>query len=521
MPKQNLAIALCRVSSLEQLQSNSLSHQRDNVLRAADQLNVRIPDDGIWSGHVSSKKGVNYDRKDLKQMLEYCHKHPSVKYLIVQEVDRFMRSPDEQVYFQVRFMQEVGVKIWYADKPGLNNDDTLSGLMRYLEGFRAAGSNDERQRKSINGQTKALEEGRFPFAPKPGYKKGLRTGIQEIHEVRGPALKNVLLRLASRLITPSEAVVELNASAFVKSRALYKMDKFRKIATDPFYAGIVEIDKQVKMRNENGLHQALISKEQHRELVRIMDGKKKNQSGPRKNGNPKYPLSNHVSCDLCIDKRNGRYVGYDHGNGHSNKIYEKYRCRACKRRITRDELHTQILKQFEAFSVSDEALKGLVDALNIVWKQKEGEAGQEAVRITRLIQNINTTIDQQVEAATDPSNLSIKEDILSAITKKKTEVIDLENQLETLSLQASNDKDRFLRFAFDFVENMGNRFLEISPENRLRCKQVLFPAGFYLDAKNKVHTPEISPFYRLISNKKDLSEPEKSLLVRVRSSSTL
>ncbi|MDB5181161.1 MAG: hypothetical protein JWO54_924, partial [Candidatus Saccharibacteria bacterium] len=82
MPKQNLAIALCRVSSLEQLQSNSLSHQRDNVLRAADQLNVRIPEDGIWSGHVSSKKGVNYDRKDLKQMLEYCHKHPNVKYLI-------------------------------------------------------------------------------------------------------------------------------------------------------------------------------------------------------------------------------------------------------------------------------------------------------------------------------------------------------------------------------------------------------------------------------------------------------
>jgi hypothetical protein len=153
-------------------------------------------------------------------------------------------------------LQEVGVKIWYADKPDLNKDDIYAGLMRYMEGFRAAGSNDERQRKSINGQTKALEEGRFPFAPKPGYRKGLRTGIQEIHELRGPALKTVLTRLASRIITPSEAVVELNSSAFVNGRSLYKMDKFRKIATDPFYAGIVEIDKQVKIRNENGLHQS-------------------------------------------------------------------------------------------------------------------------------------------------------------------------------------------------------------------------------------------------------------------------
>ncbi len=50
--------------------------------------------------------------------------------------------------------------------------------------------------------------------------------------------------------------------------------------------------------------------------LRVFDAKKKNQSGPRKNGNPEFPISNILHCDLCKDiKDNGRYVGYNHGNG--------------------------------------------------------------------------------------------------------------------------------------------------------------------------------------------------------------
>ena len=516
MPKQILAIALCRVSSLEQLNSDSLGHQKDNVLRAADDLGVTIPEDGIWSGHVSSKKGVNFDRKDLKEMLEYCRKHPAVKYLIVQEVDRFMRSPDEQVYFQVKFRNEVDVKIWYADKPELNKDDIYAGLMRYMEGFRAAGSNDERQRKSINGQTKALEDGRFPFAPKPGYTKGSEVGVQEPHPVKGAILRKFLLDVALHKVTPTQALIELNKSAFVEGHSLYKMDKFRKILTDPFYAGIVEINKQVKVRNENGLHKALISRDQHFELVRIMSDKKKTQSGPRKNGNPKYPASNLVSCDQCTDVTNGRFVGFDHGNGKNPAlVYEKYRCRSCSRYLTREELHPKIQQQFNDNPLNEHGISDFLEALDIVWKQREGQAEQEATRLKHRVDGLIEAIKTQANAAIDPSNASIKQEILSNIADKKQDLSETEEELSKMKLNADKDKERFLRFAFDFVDNMGSRFLEIPQENRLRCKQIVFPAGFYLDADNKVYTPEISYLIRLASNKKDLSETEKSLLVRV------
>lgn len=517
MPRQNLAIALCRVSSLEQLESNSLSHQRDNVLRAADELEVTIPEDGIWSGHVSSKKGVNYDRKDLREMMEYCHKHPRVKYLIVQEVDRFMRSPDEQVYFQVKFINEVGVKIWYADKPELNKDDIYAGLMRYMEGFRAAGSNDERQRKSINGQTKALEEGRFPFPPKPGYMKGREKAIQEIDPIRGPILKDIMIRIATRQVTPSQGLIELNKTVFVKDRAVYKMDKFRKILTDPFYAGVVEINKQVKVRNEHGLHKRLITKDQHYELIKIMEGKKKNQAGPRKNGNPKYPLNNLVTHVTCEHLRYGRLVGVDINNGKNKaKVYEKYRCRECKQSIPRDELHLKISRLFKDYHVGNEALDDLIEALSAVWKQKEGQAEQDAIRIKHSVSKLRESIAYAIEAITDPSNAGIKDDILASIANKKQDITALEDELERTLTGADSLKDDFLRFAFQFLNNIGDEFLDLSQENRQKCKQIIFPSGFRIDENKNVYTTQISPLYRLARTKKDSPETEKSSMVRVR-----
>lgn len=70
-----------------------------------------------------------------------------------------------------------------------------------------------------------------------------------------------------------------------------------------------------------------------------------------------------------------------------------------------------------------------------------------------------------------------------------------------------------LEFAFSFVDGMGSNFLDpelVSQENRLRCKNLVFPAGFYLDENSKVYTPEISLLYRLATKKKDAEASEDS-----------
>lgn len=516
MTKKVLAIANYRVSSDEQLLSNSLARQEMSVSGAADRLNAEIVRD--WSGSVSSKAGTNVKRKDLLEMLEFCKTHKNIKYAIFDEYDRFMRSVNEGPYFEVLF-EQLGVKVWYASETdAFNGNDAMAKFMRSMSAYKAEGSNEERQRKSIAGQTAALKMGRYPFSPKPGYKRGYERGIQEIHPVRGPALRDILIKIASYQITPSQGLVELNKSDFVKGHSLYKMDKFRKIVTDPFYAGIVEIDKQVKFRNEDGLHDALISKDQHNELLKIMNGKAKNQKGPRKNGNPKYPGNNITVCNACLDEKNGKFVGFDHGNGHSSTIYERYRCRTCNRCLTRQELHEGIEMQFKDNPIVEGGVEDFIEALGIVWKRRQGQAGQEASRLRNKIRFIQEGIDNQVEAATDPSNTSIKEEILIAIDKKRTDVTILEDEIERINNDTKKIEERFLRFAFNFADTMGKRFLDpsLSQENRLRCKQIMFPAGFYVNTNKKVYTPEKSLLITLAAMKKDTEVSDNSHLVRVR-----
>lgn len=78
------------------------------------------------------------------------------------------------------------------------------------------------------------------------------------------------------------------------------------------------------------------------------------------------------------------------------------------------------------------------------------------------------------------------------------------------------DKLEFLQFAYDFADNMGRDFLAIDREDRLRCKQIIFPSGFYLTSDNKVYTPEISPLITLLPKKKSTEVLDNSRMVRVK-----
>ena len=132
----------------------------------------------------------------------------------------------------------------------------------------------------------------------------------------------------------------------------------------------------------------------------------------------------------------------------------------------------------------------MLEAIDIVWKQKEGAAAQEANRIRHRIIQLEESIRLQAEAITDPGNVTIREELRAAIDRKKLEVTELEEQLEGLAKKDTISRERFLQFAFEFIDNAGSKFLEIPPENRLRCKRLLFPAGFYINENNKVYTPK-------------------------------
>lgn len=87
------AIALCRVSTKSQLLDGNLEPQEERIIRAANILSVEVIK--WWKLAVSSRKGKNLERKDILEMYEYCKSNKRIKYLIADEVDRFMpQSPN-------------------------------------------------------------------------------------------------------------------------------------------------------------------------------------------------------------------------------------------------------------------------------------------------------------------------------------------------------------------------------------------------------------------------------------------
>ncbi len=520
-----LAITNCRVSTAEQLENNSLNRQQEAVLKCAQELGVTIPSDGQWSGSVSSKAGTNVHRKDIKEMLEYCKKNRRVRYLIVDEPDRFMRSIKEANYFEVLF-EQLGVRIWYASDPDLNTNDMAAKMMQFVKYFAAEGSNEERQRKSVSGGKKAIQEGRLPSGPKAGYKKGTMAGVHVIDPIAGIPLQRALKQIASHTKTPTDALKELQETEFGKRYVKLKMDKFRIIACEPYYAGIIDLKGKFNERNERGLHEPLVSREEHEKILRVFERNVKKQQGHRPDKDTKYPLSNELTCINCetTERKYPRFTSVPLNNGKTNhgkprkiiRHYAKYRCRACNRSLDRDNTHTSFSHLLDAIILPDTELEKLKTKLVTTFNAKHYETKGEIARLEAVNDNIKQSIANKVEAVTDPSNAYIREDIQKLIQKLKSELADNIEKIALLSEQHETDLGEFLGFAFGFLDNKGRRFFELSGEDMKRCKQLVFTGKIYVDDDKNVYTHNISSIFRGQDIEKDTEVSLKSNLVRVR-----
>ena len=136
-----MAIALCRVSTQGQLRDGNLEPQEERIIRASEILNAEIVQ--WWKLAVSSRKGKNAKRKDLNEMLAFCKRNKLVKYLIVDEADRFMRSIMEYYWWKKEFL-DLGVELRFANKPDADPREDRTTFDELIDVYRAESSNNER-----------------------------------------------------------------------------------------------------------------------------------------------------------------------------------------------------------------------------------------------------------------------------------------------------------------------------------------------------------------------------------------
>ncbi|HSE61142.1 MAG TPA: recombinase family protein [Candidatus Saccharimonadales bacterium] len=296
------SIALCRVSTAKQrLEGNSLEAQEQRVYDAAALLEAPI--EKFWSLNISSRKGKNFKRPDLLEMLAYAKKHKQVKFIIVDEADRFMRSFEEFFYWKVLFREEAGARLVYAAKPELAFKDDMYGLFEeMIDVFKAEASNIERITKTTEKMKARVAAGYYPGQPKQGYRRTLTPGLHEPRDPQWSMLKEAFDEVLSLVYTPSEALKRLNARGYKTTHGSdLDTERFKTILADPYYAGIIKMSDWPECKK--GLHKAMITHDQHEQLKEIVSGKKK---FTRQQFNPEFRLSNLMECTDCLKARRPR-----------------------------------------------------------------------------------------------------------------------------------------------------------------------------------------------------------------------
>ena len=502
------AIGLCRVSTKKQsIEGFSMEAQDERVRTTADYLNVDLVK--VWeSKGVSSREGKNLTRKDLNDMLTYAKANKKVKFVIVDEVDRFMRGGlKEHYYWSGRFDFEAGAKLVYAQKHHLFEQagTPMADFEEAMDVIKAKTSNDERARKTTNGMQSRIMSGYYPSNPKAGYKTTATSGLHAPKEPEWSILRSGFLEVLDG-ISIKDAVANINATGYKrKSGRGLDMAHFKAILVDPYYAGIIKMSNWSDVVNPQGLHKAMITPEQHEALKRIVKGVVVKH---RKQFNPDFPLSKIMTCKECLElnARHPLLVGYDHNNGKAGdkrKYYKRYRCRACGANILQSELHNELSDTLLNLEPTEAKIEDFIAGLRHVWEQ---EQSQSYSRVETLKQRLDSLTHDKKEVVLKQVRGTLADERADiAISALDEEIQTTKDQIEAI---ATVEKDfvEFVEFAMNTVEGFRQKFWELDQEHQRWCKQLLFPDGFSVSRDKKVYTPKISEFYRVNKNApKDVS----------------
>ncbi len=500
----NQGIALCRVSTSQQkLEGNSLSAQEVRINKVATELfDCEIV--RTWSLDISSRKGKNFKRKDLEEMLAYCKKNKRVSFLFVDEHDRYMRSVDEYYMWKGRFLYEAGVTLVIAAKPELAlNPNSASMAIEFFGVWQGEVSNEERITKTTEKMQARVAAGYFPGNVHTCYQQTKIRGLHAPLEPQWSLMRTAMRRMLYDGYSLHQALKWLNSNGFtmIPSGRPLDMHRFKRILLDPYYAGITKISTWGV--TGVGLHKAMITPDEHEQLKDIVRGVPKKFN--RQIHNPDFQMSNLMECEGCGQQEvvSNKFVGYRNHNGKRvdvRKYYEWYRSRCCNMGLKKVSVHGQMDDKLKPLKTNDEVRSELTEAMRIVWERRNADSGQLADRLQQKLCALTGEKDNLVRSI--GSNPSLATDIAESVAKIKQEIADTEQELT----EASNpDKDfmDFVEFSLAHVDDLNEDWWVLTPDIRERCKQLSFPGGIFITKNKTVSTPLTSAIYRYEAMKKE------------------
>jgi hypothetical protein len=139
-----------------------------------------------------------------------------------------------------------------------------------------------------------------------------------------------------------------------------------------------------------------------------------------------------------------------------------------------------------------ESLERLKASMRKIWRANQQSSVEKVRLLSGTLEQLRNRKNELVAALAGDAELA--DDLREAIAPLKTKIAETEAELDK-ARDYEQDFIQFCDFAFDIVADWSKHWWSLEHNDQQRCKQILFPAGFSLDADKKVYTPEISIIY--------------------------
>lgn len=516
LQRSNQAVAYIRVSDDSQIDGESLDVQKARICKYAEDNNLEIVQ---WFGDEGvSAKTVN-KRDDMLELLKFCTRHKdNIGYVIVYKMQRASREVTTY-YAQIEYvLQGLGIVIRSATE---YIDETPTG--RFIKGVLILNGQLDNEIKSgvtSDNMTSVAKQGWWQHGKLIGYdlikvKIGSKKYRTTLRRNKDASIVKELYEIFSKGGLAQADIKRIASERGLKNYKGKHLDDngVHRLLTQPAYAGFI-CSKHTNFEIYEGKHinEAIVSQEIFNKVQEQINNTSRNRTSKKLDvNNELYPLGKFMLCPSC-----GRRYYYSSPKTGAGGYSPRYHCprQQCKGKtpsIKADKanyLFAELLKQIKP---SNDTIRLYKEILN---RTAVKQLNNINTRIKNLRNVVSDLDSERITAMRRCNNNEIsnieKDEVISAIDVERIEKI---GQLEKLESQQALKKTQ-IDYAMNFMDNAYRLWVDADLDLRRRFQKMLFPEGIYFDSKKlQFGTNNISPPYRYISNKKDLSIAEKSSLV--------
>ena len=506
-------VAYVRISSMRQIDNESIATQREAIQRYADDNNFEIVE---WFEDIA-KSGKNADREGLQTLVKYCLRNRgNIEHWLVYNMRRASRDISTYTSDVKIMLKSLGVTIRSATEPSVV--DTKEG--RFMEGLLVMLGqldNEGKAEVTVDNMRSLALQGFWQHPPILGYdphkvpndQGKLRPTLKPNKMAK--KVKEVLERFSVGDISKADLA---RYAAGIGLRSRYDTspseDSINRMLKHPVYPGYIS-DRFTNYELVEGKHVPIISKETFERNQSLLYGPKSRKGETHLKLNSHYPLKGLLLCYNCGKKLYASAPTT--GNGAPSPRYHCARasCKGLVKSVKARKVHDDFEDALKRVRPSEGTLRLYK---TVLIREASKQLGYLNNRITSLRDELTQIDSSRLNAiqkfTEDDITADEKSELISLYAMRKLEKT---SELKDLERQ-QNVRETDIELAINVMDNVDKQWAESDIDIQVRFQSMLFPEGLvYHPHEGKFGTSQISPLYRCVLIEKDPEGSLKSHLV--------